>query len=57
MKTNTKNEKTKPRSAGYPVFRPTVSKILVCACGTRYIKTRDKQNACIPCFVKEKDAA
>ncbi len=43
-------------SRGYPVYRPTVSKILVCACGVRYIKTRDRQTTCVKCLVKVADA-
>jgi hypothetical protein len=56
MKNDTNPAKTRTPQRGYPVFRPTVSKILVCTCGMRYIKTRSGQDACIPCFVKARDA-
>ncbi|MDE2078989.1 MAG: hypothetical protein KGI73_01235 [Patescibacteria group bacterium] len=63
MKTNTKTKKgsdaAEAESAaprGYPVYRPTVSKILVCTCGVKYIKTRARQTTCIKCMVRAEDA-
>jgi len=35
---------------GSPVYKPTVSVILVCACGKRYLKTRKNQTTCIWCM-------
>ncbi|MFM2357942.1 MAG: hypothetical protein RJA61_679 [Candidatus Parcubacteria bacterium] len=32
------------------VERPRRMEILVCACGNKYIKTRDRQKTCIRCI-------
>jgi len=62
MKTNTRTKKkdaeqgTPTPARGYPVYRPTVSKILACACGVKYIKTRAGQVTCVKCMVKAADA-
>jgi len=29
---------------------PNVSKVLVCKCGRKYIKTREKQTVCLRCL-------
>ncbi len=34
--------------------RPRETQISICECGTKYISTREGQNACIPCFTRGK---
>ncbi len=36
------------------VEKRTVSEILVCACGNKYIKTRKEQTLCIKCMGRQK---
>ncbi|HVS79616.1 MAG TPA: hypothetical protein VHF05_01425 [Candidatus Paceibacterota bacterium] len=34
------------------VEHPGATRILECACGTKYIKTRPNQESCIKCMIK-----
>lgn len=40
------------QKAGKWVEKPTETKVLVCVCGMKYIKTRKQQDACIKCFTQ-----
>jgi hypothetical protein len=35
---------------GHWIEKPRKTEILTCACGTRYLKTRPHQNACLRCM-------
>lgn len=36
---------------GKQPYKPTISTILVCECGGKYIKTREGQTMCVPCML------
>ncbi|MCE9644089.1 hypothetical protein K8Q93_02535 [Candidatus Parcubacteria bacterium] len=35
---------------GHWIEKPSRTEILVCTCGSKYIKTRPEQNLCLRCF-------
>jgi len=35
------------------ISKPSCTEILVCKCGVKYIKTRDRQTTCVGCINKE----
>ena len=37
-------------------LQPLKGEIIVCACGNKYLKTRDQQIVCVRCMMKERDA-
>ena len=36
------------------IDKPTAVAVVVCACGSKYIKTRDEQGVCLRCLAKQK---
>jgi hypothetical protein len=36
---------------------PREPKVILCACGSKYIKTRPNQSVCLSCVSREKEAA
>ena len=41
------------QQAGKWVERPRRSEVLVCVCGNKYIKTRDRQIVCVRCIAEK----
>jgi len=37
---------------GRPAYKPTVSEIFICHCGSKYLKTRKDQVTCVRCIYK-----
>jgi len=35
--------------------QPLRTAILICACGAKYIKTRERQTTCVRCLMKARD--
>jgi hypothetical protein len=39
---------------GHWIENPNKAAVLMCACGNRYLKTRDRQNKCLRCISQGK---
>jgi hypothetical protein len=42
---------------GIWIEKPRQKEILVCECGNKYIKTRDKQTSCVRCIAENRECS